>query len=265
MKTNEPIRILVFGETGTGKTSLCNALSGQKMPTSDRAVGVTFHSQNYLPFTRHDCPFILTDTVGLNEGDKGTVTATEAFKNLLELVRKSENGYNIFIQVAHQKITKSLCDNYKFFVETVAQKKIPVILVVTGCENIEPMSLWEEQNRHYYEEQGFDYKNILATCFAETVIPDFKPRFDGLRLESKIKVLSTIEQYALEEPYKLYEQNNGFISLLKRIWNGFCDYIEAENWKITISKTLLNLLLRIGFNEKEAKELAEKWSLKEKE
>jgi predicted GTPase len=65
MSKNEPFRILIFGETGTGKTSACNALSGQCKPTSSRAVGVTFQSQDYLPFIRNDKSYIITDTVCL--------------------------------------------------------------------------------------------------------------------------------------------------------------------------------------------------------
>lgn len=36
---SEPIRVLVFGTTGTGKTSLCNALTGGNEKVSDAAQG----------------------------------------------------------------------------------------------------------------------------------------------------------------------------------------------------------------------------------
>lgn len=262
MTTTEPIRILVFGETGTGKTSACNALSGQKMPTSNSAVGVTFQSHNYLPFIKGDNSYILTDTIGLNESDKGTVKATEAFKNLLELIKNSSNGYNLLIHVARGRITKSLQDNYKFFVETVAQKKIPVILIVTNCEGIEPMSLWEEENRVHFEKQGLDYMEVIATCFGETEIQDFKPRFDRLRKESSERVMAAVEKYAKVNAVPLYKKENGFLSFLKRLWNGLCELYDVSEWKIRVNESIINLLLRVGFNKDEAEKLAKKWSLK---
>lgn len=250
-----PIRVLVFGETGTGKTSLCNTLSNQVKPVSDRAVGVTFQSQEYLPFIRHNKSYILIDTVGLNEGDQGTVRSTEAFKNLLSLIRKSEYGYNIFVHVARGKITKSLHDNYKFFAETVAQKKIPVILVVTGCENKEPMSLWEDENRLFFEKQGFEYKEIIATCFAETQIEDFIPRYEKLRAESKERLLASIENYALEKPEVFYRGTRGFVKFMKRLWNGLCELIDTPSWKAALNKSIYELLKRMGFSDEEAKDL----------
>lgn len=255
MGQKEPIRVLVFGETGTGKTSLCNALSGEKKPVSSQAVGVTFQSQNYLPFIYHNESYIITDTVGLNESDKGTVKATEAFKNLLELIKNSKNGFNLMVHVARGRITKSFNDNYKFFVEIIMQEKVPVILVQTGCENTEPMSLWVEENKLFFEHQGFKYKSIIASCFAETQIPDFKPRYDKLRNESKETVLFNIEKYALERPFILYKDSKGLIRVIKRLWNGLCAFFEVPDWKVKINKSLYELLRRMGFSKDEAEEI----------
>ena len=45
-------------------------------------------------------------------------------------------------------ITKLEQDNYDFFVNTICARRIPVLLVVTGCENLEPMSLWQAATRN---------------------------------------------------------------------------------------------------------------------
>ncbi len=255
MDNKEPIRVLVFGETGTGKTSLCNELSGEKKPVSNQAIGVTFQSQNYLPFIYHNESYIITDTVGLNESDKGTVRATESFKNLLNLIKQSKSGFNIIVHIARGRITKSLFDNYKFFVETIMQNKVPVILVQTACENIEPMSLWVEENKHFYEDQGLNYKCILATCFAETQIPDFKPRYDRLRFESRELVLTNIEKYALDRPFIIYKDSKSLVRFTKKLWNGLCEFFEIKSWKVSINKSLYELLRRMGFSEDEANDI----------
>lgn len=260
----EPIRILVFGETGTGKTSVCNSLSNEYKPVSDQAVGVTFQSQNYLPFIFNEDSYILTDTVGLNEGDNGTVKATAAFKNLLELINNSKNGYNILVQVMRGRITKSLCDNYKFFVETVADKKIPVILVVTGCENSDPMAKWETENKSHFERAGLEYKSILATCFATSDVKGLKETYEILREESNYKVMNAIVQYSLIDSFRLYKNERGLVRILKHLWNGVCELFEIDSWKVKINDSLRNLLIRVGFTEREATDLADKWSVKKK-
>lgn len=234
------------------------------MPTSNRAIGTTFESYQYLPFEYNGRSYILTDTVGLNEGDKGTVKATEAFKKLIELLKNSEQGYNLFVQVAKGRITKTMADNYKFFAEQMAQNSIPVLLVVTGCENVEPMSKWADENRVHYMKEDMDYKEIIATCFAETEIEDFKPRFTRLRQESKEQLLTAIDRYATYSPIKIWKGEGGIIKTCKRLWNLFCDWFEVENWKATINASLQQLLIRIGFSDEEATEIAKKWSRKKK-
>lgn len=254
MNRKEPIRVLVFGETGTGKTSLCNELTGEKKPVSDKAVGVTFQSQNYLPFIYHGESYIITDTVGLSESNKGTVGAVESFKNLLTLIKESKDGFNMIIHVGRGRITQSFYNNYKFFVEMFTRKEIPVIFVQTACENSEPMSLWVEENRHFYEEQGFEYRCIIATCFAETQIPDFKSRYDRLRHESKEMLLASIEKYALDKPKKIYHTNT-LIKFIKRLWNGLCEFFDIKSWQVSINRALFELLRKMGFSEEEAKDI----------
>ena len=69
------IRVLIFGSTGTGKTSLCNSLTGQKMKATSSARGNTFETHTYQPFELDGKRIYVTDTVGLDESDKGTVPA----------------------------------------------------------------------------------------------------------------------------------------------------------------------------------------------
>ncbi|RKH81782.1 GTP-binding protein, partial [Corallococcus praedator] len=139
---SQPIRVLVFGTTGTGKTSLCNELTGGNQRVSDAAQGVTFKSYTYKELEISEGKsLIITDTVGLNESARGSVSSRDAVKALIKLLRDSEEGYNLLIQVFRiPRITQAEESNYEFFVKTITQAKIPAILVATGCENLEPMS-----------------------------------------------------------------------------------------------------------------------------
>lgn len=43
---------------------------------------------------------------------------------------------------------------------------IPIICVVTGCENIEPMKSWVDENKKILENHNLKYSAVVATCFA---------------------------------------------------------------------------------------------------
>lgn len=95
-----PRRVLIFGSSNVGKTSLCNALTGGNRPTSDGAAGCTFKSHSTL-VTYRGVRYELIDTVGLNETDGGTVQSAEAMQNLLALLKstKDNGGYVVLLSI----------------------------------------------------------------------------------------------------------------------------------------------------------------------
>jgi predicted GTPase len=137
------IRVLVFGATGSGKTSLCNVLTGRTRPTDSDARGVTSRSHSYAPFEAQGQRIELIDTVGLHESTEGTVPADKAILELVELLEKARDGFSLLIHVTRAtRITKEHEDDYAFFVKKMTQGRIPVILAVAGCENELPMGAW---------------------------------------------------------------------------------------------------------------------------
>ncbi len=247
-------RVLVFGSTGSGKTSLCNILTTEKMPVSDSARGVTFQSHVFKPFEVSGHQFIMTDTVGLNESDKGTVPSGSAIKQLVNLLRESNEGYNLLIHVMRiPRITNTHHDNYEFFVKTIADNKVPTILVATGCENNEPMSSWATENASAFTKEGLLYKEIVAACFAEG--GRFEESYAKLRQESRAAVLSAIFKHATPEPVKIYDGRAGFFSVLKRAWNWFCNWLGATSLIVVANVALYNLLVRLGLAHEEAEQM----------
>lgn len=251
---SNPIRVLVFGTTGTGKTSLCNALTGENEIASDAAEGVTFKSCTYKEVQISDGKsLIITDTIGLNESERGSVPSKDAVKALIKLLKDSKEGYNLLIHVFRiPRITQAEENNYEFFVRTISESKIPTILAATGCENVDPMSKWKNDNSAAFARKGLDYDDIICTCFAnggrlESVYKD-------LRNESREALLGAIETYATPEPIKLYSTYQGFIAALKRAWNWFANWLGFEELMFQFNEGLIQLLVRIGFTRDEAKE-----------
>lgn len=253
MKKN-PIKVLVFGGVGTGKTSACNILAEQEHPVSNAAVGVTFQFEDYEPFFDDEIDIHLTDTVGLNEGSKGTVSPTDAIKSLIKLLKKSVEGYSLLIQVMRcGRITKDLEDNYKFFFEALCQEKIPILLIVTHCEEEEPMSVWIEQNKHSFEHYNFNYHEMIATCFAKGKREKLEEIYAPLRVESKKNVIEAIKEHSLEKPKKFIVGSKGIRKVFIRAWGAFCDWANV-NWHIRPNKNIEKILKDMGLSEKEARD-----------
>ncbi len=249
-------RILVFGSTGTGKTSLCNSLTGQHMPVNNSARGVTFQSHTFEPLEFGEHSLIVTDTVGLNETENGTISSALAIQQLIKLLHESKDGYNLLIHVMKiPRITKSHKDNYELFYKKIAQQNIPIILVATGCENEEPMSLWANENSHHFINDGFEYKEIVSTCFAEG--GRLETVYAPLRNESRTLVIDAILKNGLVMAKKIYIDQPSFDDLLKRAWNYFCDRTGLpEKIRFQVGETSYDLLIRIGIPNDVAEKIA---------
>lgn len=244
------IRVLVFGATGTGKTSLCNALTGKARPTGSGARGTTKKSHCYPKFKTDNCEIELIDTVGLHESSHGTVPAEQAVLELIELLENARDGFSLLVHVTRaSRITKEHDDDYKFFVEKMTQGRIPVILTVTGCENEHPMNSWIKKNKNAFSR--FAYKELVPTCFA-TGGP-MEHLFEPLRVKSRKHLLSSIAHNALPEPIKLYGAgtSSSFSEALTRIWNEFVEVAGLPGkYRRRVNESVYELMKRLGVSKK---------------
>lgn len=240
------IRVLVFGATGTGKTSLCNALTGKVRPTDNGAKGITAKSHLYPAFQSGECKIEIIDTVGLHESSHGTVPAEQAVVELIELLEKARDGFSLLVHVTRaSRITKEHDDDYKFFVEKMTQSSIPVILAVTGCENEHPMTSWVERNREAFAR--FAYKELVPTCFASG--GPMEEFFAPLRAQSREHLLKSIIQNSLPEPSKLYGAgtSSSFSEALTRIWNEFVTVAGLpDKYRRQVNESAYSLMKRLG-------------------
>lgn len=240
-------RVLVFGSTGTGKTSLCNELTKGNREANSSVRGNTFETYTYPAVTHDGDTYIITDTVGLNETDKGTVSGEKAIEELISLLVEAKEGFNLLIHVFKiPRITNAHEANYDFFVSKMTNNRIPTILVATGCENESPMSAWVDSNRSEFEKDGYDYKEIVATCFAKG--GPLEETYAPLRRISTKSVFSSIKSHGLEEAAKLYgEGGPEFIDIFASIWNAFVDWANLPaKYRKKINESGYDLLIRVG-------------------
>ena len=158
-----PKNIVVFGESGVGKSSLINLIVGRSIAaTSSGAKGCTFDHKKY-ELQVDDTQYAIWDTAGLDEGAYGTVPAEIAEEHLKQLLRDltRANGIHLLVYcVRATRLRKTLLSNYNLFYSAICRKKVPIVAVVTGLEN--------------YEEEMADWWIANETEFAS-----LKMHFDG--------------------------------------------------------------------------------------
>ncbi|KAG5638124.1 hypothetical protein H0H81_001727 [Sphagnurus paluster] len=150
--------ILIFGETGIGKSSVINLIAGTTVAgVSGEAQGSTFESRAY-PITINDQIINFWDTAGLNEGEHGTVPAQQAMRNLKDLVTVLGDGLSLLVCCIRAARFRTIWKvNYELFVRIICQHRVPVVLVVTGLENETPMEGWWRENGMEFAKFGMHF------------------------------------------------------------------------------------------------------------
>ncbi|CAA7262629.1 unnamed protein product [Cyclocybe aegerita] len=196
--------VIVFGETGTGKSSLVNMLAGRDIAgVSNRAVGGTFSSDSHEIFL-NAATYKIWDTAGLNEGIHGSVPADVALQNLRTLVGKMSEGINLLVYcVRGTRFREILKFNYDIFYKIICQGEVPIVIVVTGLEHESPMDAWWEANRTEFGRYGL----VFQACACATTTRGKDGMFDEEFEESKKKVEQLIVRNCSEVPWKADRQH----------------------------------------------------------
>jgi len=252
-------RILIIGETGSGKSSVIKLLTGDtKIQTSDRAIGCTFECKFY----DHD-EFLFIDTTGLGEGSEGTVPDAEAVKQLIKFITTNKDGFSLIVTVRQKgRITKIDDNNYKIFHNALCEGKIPNLLLITGCEFDNPIDQWWNCNKKsFIDTYKMNFVSGISICAADDdtiqkMNPSVQQIFKDVRESSKMELIKTLQKFSLQYPVPLYIDNKWYTPFL-RVCRLFLKIIgvkvdEVSDWM----KTGLELLLiKIGLSKIEAAEI----------
>ncbi|KAF8336741.1 P-loop containing nucleoside triphosphate hydrolase protein [Amanita rubescens] len=202
--------VIVFGETGAGKSSLVNLIAGSSVAQiSSRSAGCTFQSTCF-PVNIGNKQFNLYDTAGLDEGQGGTIAKQDAIHDaivqLYTLLRRLNTGVSLLVFCMRgPRIKESCVKNWRLFHEIICQRKVPIVLAVTGLENEEDgMDYWWTQNKEYFMRYEM-YPNGVA-CITATrgrKMSGGGYRFDEEYAESRIKMREAIRTVYLRTPWQV--------------------------------------------------------------
>jgi GTP-binding protein EngB required for normal cell division len=199
--------VVIFGESGSGKSSVINALAqNQVAATSSSAAGCTFRYQKHEVDLSGE-RFILFDTVGLDEGTAGTVPAAEAEANLKSLLRDlmspESNGIGLLVYcVRSVRVSRALLRNYNLFYSAICRKKVPIVIVITGLENQEPtMDSWWDTNGKEFKKCGMHFEDhaCVTTLRKHPGIPDiFTQRITESGENLRTLILNNCSEWAAD-------------------------------------------------------------------
>ncbi|KAJ8594164.1 hypothetical protein M405DRAFT_531537 [Rhizopogon salebrosus TDB-379] len=196
-----PVNVIVFGESGVGKSSLINMLMGEPVAAiSNQAVGCTYASEKFRATIDDGREVMLYDTAGLNEAEAGTVSPEQAIRNLHLLVNDLKTVNLLVYCIRGTRYRKIVGDNYNIFRNMICggDRKVPIALVVTGLENEENMGGWWDDNKEDYDEMEFcDYACITATR-GRTFKDGSGHIFQDIYDDSKEKVMRLLENHAFK-------------------------------------------------------------------
>ncbi|KAJ3500731.1 hypothetical protein NLJ89_g9662 [Agrocybe chaxingu] len=191
--------VIIFGETGTGKSSLINMLSGREdAAVSNQATGGTFSSQPH-EVRLQDRTYNIWDTAGLNEGEHGSVPANVAMENLRTLVGKMDEGVNLLVYcVRGARFREILKFNYDMFYKVICEEEVPIVIVVTGLEHESPMDAWWVENCEEFDKYGLEFNG----CACITTVRGKNGMFEEEFEESTKKVGELIVAKCMKDPWK---------------------------------------------------------------
>jgi len=206
IKKNQ-INILFFGSSQQGKSSIIrHILKDEKIEIGGRAQGCTFSTEIYNYENLR-----IYDTIGLDEASQGKVDAKVSLKELILLLKDNEFSIMVFVK---QKSSFKKSDERNLKLLSYMANQIPLICVITGCENEKCPFDWYEENSNIIN-QYCKFQCGLSGCYGHE--KTLKAYHNITILKSINNLLEAIDKYSLETPIKCYNSWKYFLDMITTI------------------------------------------------
>jgi predicted GTPase len=211
--------VIVFGESGAGKSSVVNMLDGNLVAkVSHGVVGMTFNNTPYTKTIRGS-KFNVCDTVGLNEATPWSDAPQDDSNALQKLIGLLEDGVHLLVHVMRApRITETTKKNYDMFFRGFCRSSVPIVLVVTGLEDREFMDDWWIENKKTFDQYGMTFRGCACITAVKGRSLNEKLIYEEKRKESKRKLENLIHRSYSHTSWKMPPES-WFDSTLRSLRN----------------------------------------------
>ena len=243
--------IVLFGQTGAGKSSVVNLMAGEKIakvsPDLERC---TLHWQEYtVAFDGHS--FKVFDTVGFEEPDLGVKEYLDVIANAYNLIAKLQNEGGIHLLlfcVRAGRFTSTIPNNYRLVYEWLCEKKVPIVLVLTGLEREQRMDDWWTKYKPTFDKYGI----VVDSHACITSALGLEGRHRQLYEQSRRLIRQLVIQYTHDDQAAYQGGEAWYRKVARKLWAMTLGKIPKRK---NIETVLTN---RCGMPPEAAKELAQR-------
>jgi len=218
-------KVGIFGDSGVGKSSLCNALFGKEIAKISDVEACTRKPQEILLGDKDQGGIILVDVPGVGEDPKRHKEYISLYKSLvpnLDLVlwaiKADDRKYLSAIEVYNKVLVPAL-------------DKCPVIFVITQIDKVEPHREWDIQNNKPSQKQEANIaikKNDISARFdisTNKIIPiSSNDGYNLVELVNRVvEVLPNEKKYAFTREAK---EENVSEEAARRAEKGILDHVK---------------------------------------
>jgi GTPase Era involved in 16S rRNA processing len=244
--------IVVFGETGAGISSLVNLIAGQEMAiTSPDMERCTTHWKGHAIYI-DGCDYKVFDTAGLQERQLGMKEYGDVIMDAYDLITKlnQEGRIDLLLYcVRAGAFTTTLQINYRLFYEWLCEKKVPIVLVLTGLEREQNMEDWWTRNERIFTK----YEIHVADHACITAANRLYGRHEMLYEESRRLVRDLVRRHTRGEGGAYTGRDARYGDVTRKSWGP----TEGDFKSAPKKQDIGNILGNLGMSRREiAKALA---------
>jgi len=179
---------------------------------SNSPVGCTFENEWYET-SIDGIPYLVHDTVGINEGGEFRFPHWKAIQGLYTLIRRLD-GVSLLIFCVRGRISGNARANWLFFFDVICDKKVPVVVVSTCWEQEEDLEVAEAQLWDSLKKYSMDPKAVACVVSIWGRNNEYE---EGYKL-SQQRLRNLIMRCCMQEPWSK-DKDEWFSKLYRKAYD----------------------------------------------